>query len=261
MSQPSHDHDLRTAEELIAHRAGTEPRVVIIEGPNYGGKSLCGRLLRSVLPGVTCIEQHDFFHFHVLRAAQLRPRDVVEVSAWRKLKPSIRDRVLTAVDRREHEIAWFANTSDDDVLVERLLLTNYVYKRLLFDLDSADSLRRCSDLLAREGVMLALLTAPVDDIMERMKEDDGPKRLRQRSSQMPRHLKDEGLIRDKVMLYDEAFNLDLPFHKLRLDTVSLSPGKCVEAILQVLWPDVDETALVTPGRQTLAGGGSQPGKG
>lgn len=241
MSQPSHDYDLQTAEDLITHRANAKSRVVIIEGPNYGGKSLCGRLLRSVLPGLTCIEQHDFFHFHVLRAAHLQPQDVVDVADWRGLVPSIRDQVVATVDRREHDIARFASGSPDDVLIERLMLTNYVYKRLLFDLDGADSLLRCSELLTHDGVVLALLTAPADYIVERMKQADGPKQLRQWSATMPSHLTDEGLVRDKVLLYDEAFSLDVPFHKIRLDTASLTPGKCVEAVLQMLWPDAHES--------------------
>jgi hypothetical protein len=205
-----------------------------VEGPNNGGKSTALRLLRQMMPGSTILEIHDTGHVHILRQAALLKSQLVRMRDWRTLPETVTRDCISYLDAREESCVSLLDSMPlDDVVVERLLLTTYVYKRMLFNEDGLGAMRARLECLKAPQTHLVLLTADVDRLIERATASTIEKR-RNVTKETPEHLTDRSLVRLKAGLYDIGFEQLGGIGRTRVDTSDLDGDQLAVALSSIV---------------------------
>lgn len=196
------------------------PLRILIEGPNYAGKSSLSSYLRLLLPGSSIIELHDFCHQHIIRLSQ-KPITLSSRKDYRDLESSFVLKAQEYLRLRERTVLDMIDAlSFDNIIVERLSLTQFVYFKLLFGVDCSSELRRVDEELAKRGVFLILINARPDILVARSKTT-----ARERSGHhdygIPYHLSKQDSVAQKGSLYDLGFGEMTKIRKTRIDTSTL----------------------------------------
>ena len=110
-----------------------KPFLIFVDGPNYAGKSSITELLRLILPGLTVIEFHDFFHRHIIRQLNNIVPLTDNKNYFSLQRSDIEESKLYLKKRMFFLKNIIKKCNFDDYLIERLPLTYSVYLELLFN--------------------------------------------------------------------------------------------------------------------------------
>ena len=218
----------------------TAPLRILIEGPNYAGKSSLSSHLRLLLPGSSIIELHDFCHQHIIRLSQ-DPMTLSSREEYGALRSSFVLEAQEYLRLRERAVLDMIDAlSFDSIIIERLSLTQFVYFKLLFGVDCSSELRRLDEELAKRRVFLILINARPDILIARSRAT-----VRKRSGHhdygIPYHLSEQESIAQKGSLYDLGYGEMTKIRKTRIDTSTLD-----EATLNIqIQKAVQEAALLS----------------
>lgn len=193
------------------------PIRIIVDGPNYGGKSTITNIIKDIYSGITIIEYHDFLHKHVLRQENFSI-DLSLKQHWTNLNDSSKVNSLNYLISRENlAFKIFRVCDKDDILIERLFLTRYVYCELLFGKDSLQKIENDKKQISLHNVKLIYVTAPPDILIKRSLINNSKRDLRM-EKESPYHLLNKEAIIKKYDLYEKYFKCLGNISKLRLDS-------------------------------------------
>lgn len=191
----------------FTRRATHPPLRVVIEGANYSGKTSLGGVLRSGLPGATWIEVHDYLHLHMLRQTQRRPAELETRQDWRTISERHRSACVRYLDQREDAVfGLMANLQHDDVVVERMMITAFVYKALLLGVNDRERLLSAVSSLAERGGVLIHVSASEEIVGARAETREGREVLRSGPG-VPWHLSTPDVASMKSAAYSSAVAL------------------------------------------------------
>ena len=190
---------------------------LVIDGPNYGGKSTLSELIKNMFPGMTIIEYHDFFHQHIIRQRSSEI-DLSEKMHWAVLKKSERENALRYLNKRDAAVLKLVTACQyDNILLERFILTKFVYAELLFNNDLSEQFQLDENTLISNRLSLIYVTAPPKTLIQRSLIKNSKKSIRLRPK-TPYHLLDQDTIVKKYDLYEKYFNQLTQLTRIRIDT-------------------------------------------
>ena len=205
--------------------------IIAIDGPNCGGKSETLSIIKSIITGATVIENHDFFHKHLIR----------------QLNKSISykmDFECLTIDERKHAqnytmsrelstISYINNVQKDDFIIERLYLTGLVYSDFLLNRAEEYVKHMKESYLSMPKVLFFYVTCDVETMLIRTN-NNTEKQIIRRNNNTPYHLSEESAVVQKHMLYENYFHM-LPFsNKTRIDTTNIKRTDLIKILKKII---------------------------
>jgi len=189
----------------------------VVDGPNYGGKSSLSEMIKNMFPGMTIIEYHDFFHQHIIRQRNSEI-DLYEKIHWAALKTSERENALRYLNRRDAAVLKLVSACQyDNILLERFILTKFVYAELLLNHDFSKQFQLDEKILVSNRLSLIYVTAPAETLIQRSIIKNSKRSIRLRPK-TPYHLLDQDTIVRKYDLYEKYFSQLTQLRRIRIDT-------------------------------------------
>ncbi|PCI19436.1 hypothetical protein COB64_03835 [Candidatus Wolfebacteria bacterium] len=190
---------------------------VLIEGANYCGKGTVSSLIKFFLPGAMVIELHDYFHQHLLRQFP-EIKLLYDPEHFENLDSDIICSSINYLRMRTNEIFGVVDSiKHDNMIIERLFLTEVVYSKLLFNLDRFDYALEMEKELTERDVILILVTAEPNTIIERLRYNTD-KNLSRKAINIPIHLTNKKLAVYKNDLYNEYYDSLKLIKKFKINT-------------------------------------------
>jgi hypothetical protein len=207
---------------------------LLVDGPNYSGKTSLIKAFSQALPGLTVLEVHDTGHLHILRQQHLRVEDLYLPAHWAALSIAAVDASVAYLDKRDHAfVGLVANLEYDDILLERIPLTSFVYKLLLFDREEPNTLQELDRILAGDETILVCVTAAPEVLIERAGLPSERKALRA-GSYMPTHLVDPNMLEKKCEMYEHALGYIKRCRVERCDTSDFTLANLADWVAKLL---------------------------
>ena len=206
---------------------------ILIEGANHCGKTTTTTLLKQLMPGTTVVELHDFYHQHILRQFSSL-QSLATVNDFKNLNSrSIPKVEQYLINRTKAVLQIFNSLKFDDIIIERLMLTQVAYSKLLFDLDLTDYLLHIEERLVQNDVLLIYVTANPHTIIERMRYET-TKNIYRKGKGIPFHLIDEQTAVKKNELYYHFYSKLNRIKKIKINTSKTDKDKVVEQLKTIL---------------------------
>lgn len=203
-------------------------KVIAVDGPNGGGKSTVIKLIKLFLPGATVIEHHDYFHKHIARTEK---QELWKRENWKNLSQEAKSKGLNYIMARDdNTVVYIKHIHNDDVLLERFLLTGMVYCKLL-GFDSQKYFEHAASMLRNMSDVIFIYVSCEEELLVQRNQKISPKQIIRKNSCAPYHLIDESVIRKKHELYDDLYNKLQINKKLFIDSGEMSEGEIKEVLL------------------------------
>lgn len=195
-------------------------KVVVVEGHNYSGKSTFFSELKRLVPGSVVLEFHDYYHRQLctlrkmngaaLTQHQINSGDVPDyVARW----------IIKYGHRRIREaVRYIEDFQLDSFLVERLHVTDLVYRKLLFGGAEIEDYAEAEEKLNEQEAFLVVMAA--DDAVMKERMSPTVKSERQESGSMPDHLTDFAVMRRKRDMYIDFYRSSRMHHKFLLSSTN-----------------------------------------
>ncbi len=202
-------------------------KVIIVDGVTNAGKTTLIQALRKQMPGSTILKFSDYYQKQVQRLQGKCDPYLTEIPE------SIRkDAVDYNLKRVEAAVVFMKNNYLDDFICERLHPTDYVYQRIVLDVDANwtyDFLENQINLFEGKLVILSLndqvLRERMEKTLEQRARKNGP------SFEIPTHLFDYDNNRRKRDLYMDFFEKSKIRNKQIYDTSDLTVDTIVREIM------------------------------
>ena len=195
-------------------------------------KSTTIKLLKSLYPGSTVMEFHDFFHQHMIRQYQIEKLE--DSKDFLQINSTMKEEAIKYVEMRENLILdYFDQFKFDNIIIERLPLTRVVYCNIIWGIDLIESLLKFEKELFERNAIFLFLTCNDEVLIERF-EEENMKNIFRRQDSTPFHIIKKNEILKKKQLYMDYFNKLQLINKFVVDTSEIDNNSQINNLKSIL---------------------------